>query len=41
MGLRIMSYRAQVIGAKFRIGRRDTAGTMVTCLLPPEEEAVS
>jgi signal transduction histidine kinase len=39
MGLRIMSYRAEVIGAKFNISRRDTMGTVVTCLLPQEQEA--
>ena len=39
MGLRIMSYRAEVIGAKFNIGRRESAGTVVTCLLPQEQEA--
>ncbi len=38
MGLRIMSYRAQLIGAKFNIRRRDAAGTVVTCLLPLEEK---
>jgi signal transduction histidine kinase len=37
MGLRIMSYRAQVIGAKFNIGRRESMGTAVTCLLPQQE----
>jgi signal transduction histidine kinase len=36
MGLRIMSYRAQLMGAKFNIRRRDTAGTVVTCFLPLE-----
>jgi len=41
MGLRIMSYRAEVIGAKFNIARRETAGTVVSCLLPQEQEAVS
>jgi len=36
MGLRIMSYRAQVIGAKLGIVRRPGGGTVVTCLLPGE-----
>jgi signal transduction histidine kinase len=34
MGLRIMSYRADRIGAAFGIRRRDPIGTMVTCFLP-------
>jgi len=34
MGLRIMSYRAQLIGGKLNIRRRGTTGTMVSCLLP-------
>ena len=34
MGLRIMSYRADRIGATFSIRRRDPIGTMVTCFLP-------
>jgi nitrate/nitrite-specific signal transduction histidine kinase len=34
MGLRIMSYRADRIGAVFRIRRRDPNGTIVTCVLP-------
>jgi len=38
MGLRIMSYRAELIGARFNIRRRETSGTVVTCLLPTEEE---
>jgi len=38
MGLRIMSYRAELIGARFNIRRRETSGTVVTCLLPMEEE---
>ena len=35
MGLRIMSYRADRIGATFSIRRRDVVGTIVTCSLPP------
>jgi signal transduction histidine kinase len=35
MGLRIMSYRADRIGASFSIRRRDPTGTVVVCLLPP------
>lgn len=41
MGLRIMSYRAQLIGAKFNIRRRDAVGTVVTCLLPLEKEIMA
>jgi signal transduction histidine kinase len=39
MGLRIMSFRAQSIGARFSVRRRETGGTMVTCLLPLQREA--
>jgi nitrate/nitrite-specific signal transduction histidine kinase len=34
MGLRIMSYRAEVIGAKLIIRARPNGGTMVICVLP-------
>lgn len=34
MGLRIMQYRAQVIGAALHIGPADGAGTVVTCIYP-------
>ena len=34
MGLRIMSYRADRIGASFTIRRREPIGTIVTCVLP-------
>jgi signal transduction histidine kinase len=34
MGMRIMSYRADRIGAAFNIRRRDPSGTIVTCFLP-------
>jgi len=40
MGLRIMSYRADMIGAKFSIRRRDVSGTVVTTVLPLERETV-
>jgi len=33
MGLRLMKYRADVIGADFAIGRRKKHGTRMTCLL--------
>ncbi|MFC5453635.1 PAS domain-containing sensor histidine kinase [Prosthecobacter fluviatilis] len=33
MGLRLMKYRADVIGADFAIGKRKTHGTRMTCLL--------
>jgi signal transduction histidine kinase len=41
MGLRIMSYRADRIGARFSIRRGEPTGTMVTCLLPSARETVS
>lgn len=34
MGLRIMSYRADRIGANFSVRRRDPTGTVVNCFLP-------
>jgi len=34
MGMRIMSYRADRIGAAFSIRRRDPTGAIVTCFLP-------
>jgi len=34
MGLRIMAYRASMIGATFNIGRLSARGTRVTCTLP-------
>lgn len=36
MGLRIMSYRAEVIGAKLDIRRADEGGTVVTCVIPAD-----
>ncbi len=40
MGLRIMSYRADRIGAKFSIRPRDPTGTIVNCLLPSVREPI-
>jgi signal transduction histidine kinase len=40
MGLRIMSYRADRIGATFNIRRRDPTGTVVICFLPLAPVAV-
>jgi len=37
MGLRIMAYRAELIGAQLNVRRQDGAGTIVTCLLPVEK----
>jgi signal transduction histidine kinase len=37
MGLRIMSYRAEVIGAKLDIRRGEKGGTVVTCVVPADE----
>jgi signal transduction histidine kinase len=34
MGLRIMAYRADLIGAKFEIGRVSPHGTRVACAIP-------
>lgn len=34
MGVRLMKYRADVIGADFSIGRRKNHGTRVSCVLP-------
>jgi signal transduction histidine kinase len=39
MGLRIMSYRAALIGAQFDIRRRGSTGTEVTCTIPFVEAA--
>jgi signal transduction histidine kinase len=36
MGLRIMSYRAEVIGATLDIRRGEKGGTVVTCVLPAD-----
>jgi signal transduction histidine kinase len=36
MGLRIMSYRADIIGARFDIASNGRQGTTVSCLLPSE-----
>jgi PAS domain S-box-containing protein len=42
MGLRIMSYRASVIGARFTLARRRSGGTRITCEWKPspQEKAV-
>jgi signal transduction histidine kinase len=37
MGLRIMSYRSELIGAKLDIRARSAKGTVVTCVLPLHE----
>jgi signal transduction histidine kinase len=34
MGLRIMNYRANLIGASLEIKPGDPDGTLVTCLVP-------
>ena len=34
MGLRIMDYRARMIGAQFDLRRRPTGGTIMTCSFP-------
>lgn len=36
LGLRIMDYRAQVIGGTVRVSRRPAGGTQVLCVLPRE-----
>lgn len=41
MGLRIMSYRADRLGANFSIRRREPTGTIVNCYLPLVREPVS
>ncbi len=41
MGLRIMSYRADRLGATFSIRRREPRGTIVNCYLPLVRETVS
>jgi signal transduction histidine kinase len=41
MGLNIMSYRADRIGASFSIRRGEPNGTIVTCVLPAAQETVS
>jgi signal transduction histidine kinase len=39
MGLRIMSYRSQLIGARLDIRRRSPTGTELTCSLPLDDAA--
>jgi signal transduction histidine kinase len=34
MGLAIMKYRADILGARFSIARAEPCGTMVTCMVP-------
>jgi signal transduction histidine kinase len=41
MGLRIMSYRADRLGANFSIRRRDPSGTIVNCHIPLVRETTS
>ena len=38
-GLRIMRYRAELIGAKLSVGTAQPHGTIVTCLLPHDQPA--
>jgi signal transduction histidine kinase len=40
MGLQIMSYRADRIGASFSVRRREPTGTIVNCFLPAVRETV-
>jgi signal transduction histidine kinase len=40
MGLRIMSYRADRIGANFSIRPRHPTGTIVNCVLPSVREPI-
>lgn len=40
MGLRIMQYRASLIGANLKIARAPGGGTLVTCNLPPPTAAI-
>jgi signal transduction histidine kinase len=41
MGQRIMSYRAERIGANFSIRRREPTGTSVNCVIPLVRETIS
>jgi signal transduction histidine kinase len=41
MGLRIMNYRASLIGASLEVGGRGPRGTLVTCSLPLEGKEAS
>jgi len=38
MGLRIMKYRARMIGAQIEVSPRDEGGTIVTCRYRPAIE---
>lgn len=40
MGLKIMAYRAEVIGAEFSVGAGSEGGTVVRCLLPGRKPRV-
>jgi nitrate/nitrite-specific signal transduction histidine kinase len=39
MGMKIMRYRASIIGALLEIGARQPGGTMVRCVLRQAEES--
>lgn len=39
MGLRIMKYRADIIGASLQVSRAPNGGTVLVCALPPERAA--
>jgi len=41
LGLHIMAYRANLIGATFDIGRLPESGTRVTCKLPSSDAVAS
>ena len=41
MGLRIMAYRSELIGAKLDVRGRSTRGTVVTCSLPLREAVLT
>jgi nitrate/nitrite-specific signal transduction histidine kinase len=38
MGLRIMHYRAGMIGTRLSIEKQQSGGTRVTCILPNAQE---
>jgi nitrate/nitrite-specific signal transduction histidine kinase len=39
MGLRIMNYRAAMIGGTLKLGRGEKGGATVVCSVPHNEEA--
>ena len=41
MGIRIMQYRARIIGASLDISRGEKNGTIITCVLPEDEVTVN